>query len=444
MRRTLAALWLIALVSDVAAQEFELPTLRGSTPYVAAPPVYHSWSGFYAGGVAGTASITTMDFGNAPRALIANILRFTKLEDEFHPSEWTSIPSAHPRGVTLGGFVGYNSQWDDVVLGVEGSYHFMQSPLFGSGTDALRRLLMLSDNYNYDVTVASSASMKLYDYATGRVRAGYVMGQFLPYMTAGLALGRIDYAKSATVSYPDPVYALTPPPPPPPPATAPKAFTQTQSGESEGADVDARVRDRGGVVIGATNAGADERRQAPPGTEVDIEIGQRDDRAVVAVIDVEEAAAGAIIVAADRLELDVGAIFAGQIETQPAVPLIADAGADEDRVLDVLLVDAPRRGPRAAGGDVGLREIERLEALCADADVAAQIPATGLDDRLVIVGRLDRQISRERRGADQRSSSCERKHPYMTRDFVLSSNRGDCPTGMTQRSEDATKRLNGT
>src|SRR3954471_1782828 len=117
MRRSLAVLWLIALGSNVAAQEFELPTLRGSTPYDAAPPVFHRWEGFYVGGQVGYTTNSTMDFGDSASSLIAKILRFTKLEDQFHPSQWTSLPAAHPKGGNFGGFVGYNSQWDDVVLG---------------------------------------------------------------------------------------------------------------------------------------------------------------------------------------------------------------------------------------------------------------------------------------------------------------------------------------
>ena len=37
---------------------------------------------------------------------------------------------------------------------------------------------------------AASSSLKLIDYATGRVRAGYAFGQFLPYGAAGIAVGQ--------------------------------------------------------------------------------------------------------------------------------------------------------------------------------------------------------------------------------------------------------------
>ena len=252
MRRTLAALWLISLVSDVAAAdygapEFELPALRGSTPYVPAPPIYHRWSGFYGGGQFGYANGKT-DFGSSPSSVISQILRFTALEDQFHPGRWTSIPSAYPSGANFGAFVGYNSQWDDLVLGLELNY--THGTLTGSGSDAIARRVTLND-FLYDVTVTSSAAMKLHDYFNSRIRAGYVMGQFLPYFSAGFVVGVLDYSKSGSVGYPTPIYALPPPiPPAGPPPTPPAVPTETLSdgkknavalGYSVGGGVDVEV-----------------------------------------------------------------------------------------------------------------------------------------------------------------------------------------------------------
>ena len=75
--------------------------------------------------------------------------------------------------------------------------------------------------------------MQLHEFATLRARGGYAMGLFLPYLTGGLAVGRIDYFKTASASYPTPVYtvAVTPPdlPPPPPPAFATHTATEIHS-----------------------------------------------------------------------------------------------------------------------------------------------------------------------------------------------------------------------
>jgi hypothetical protein len=66
----------------------------------------------------------------------------------------------------------------------------------------------------------------------------------------------------------------------------------------------------------------------------------------VALHDVEAGAAGAELgEAAGRLEAGPGAIFAGHIEPQPVIPGVADAHAEDGRVLDVLLHDRPTRRP---------------------------------------------------------------------------------------------------
>ncbi len=209
--------------------------------------------------------------------------------------------------------------------------------------------------------------------------------------------------------------------------------------ESEGGATDdkARVGQCSGLVEGAAGAGADERRQAPPGAEIKIEVG-KEHRCLMIAVKVVEAPGterAELRKAADRLELRAGAVFAGEIEAKPVVPLIADAAADEDGVLDVLLIDAPARRPDCARSRVCLVELELLEVLHADADVATQIPAAGFDvhRRTVDGGRQRRgQISGQRRRAQrgkrrraqQRGRSGERQNLCTTHDIVLSSGRG--------------------
>jgi opacity protein-like surface antigen len=42
--------------------------------------------------------------------------------------------------------------------------------------------------------------MNITDYGTARARAGYIMKNFMPYAFVGLAVGRADITRSATVS----------------------------------------------------------------------------------------------------------------------------------------------------------------------------------------------------------------------------------------------------
>lgn len=84
-------------------------------------------------------------------------------------------------GPVFGGFVGYNMQWDQLVLGVDLGYKFP------SVLD----------------TSTTTAQLKLVDYVTLRGRAGYAVGQFLPYAVVGLAVGRFNFGNfdSATGTF---------------------------------------------------------------------------------------------------------------------------------------------------------------------------------------------------------------------------------------------------
>ncbi len=50
------------------------------------------------------------------------------------------------------------------------------------------------------MTITGNASMQINDYGTLRGRAGYEMGNFLPYVMIAAAFGRADVYRSATVS----------------------------------------------------------------------------------------------------------------------------------------------------------------------------------------------------------------------------------------------------
>lgn len=98
----------------------------------------------------------------------------------------TNTPSVLGQSTTssaqFGGFLGYNVQWDNLVLGVEGAYNRPSSLNTSSASGS------------------TSASLKLVDYATFRARAGYAFGQFLPYGFIGGAVGRMDYAITAAAN----------------------------------------------------------------------------------------------------------------------------------------------------------------------------------------------------------------------------------------------------
>jgi opacity protein-like surface antigen len=160
-------------------------------------PSYWDWSGFYVGGQAGVAS-GTFDPGKATNSMVAHILRLTTLEAEARVSTWSQLPKTTNSGSTFGGFFGYNSQWDDVILSVEFQYN--SAALSGQSSDTIGRSFLASDGYLYNVDVSSRSSIAMKDYAGIRGRAGYVMGRWLPYAQFGFIVGRADIFRSTTVA----------------------------------------------------------------------------------------------------------------------------------------------------------------------------------------------------------------------------------------------------
>ena len=74
------------------------------------------------------------------------------------------------------------------------------SGLETSASDSLSRSVVTTDGVTHVVTITAQSTMKLIDYATLRMRAGYTVGQFLPYAVLGGAVGRFNYLNSATVT----------------------------------------------------------------------------------------------------------------------------------------------------------------------------------------------------------------------------------------------------
>jgi opacity protein-like surface antigen len=201
MRRLLVVVALIGFASDARGGDFEMPApattpVYAPTPFVPAPPTYMRWSGFYGGAQAGYGS-AHVDFSGTTESLIAYMLRELALESEQHVSTWKILGTKDTGGASGGGFVGYNSQWDDIILGVELMYSktqfFAEAP-----SDPIARVTSAGGN-TYDVSLSANGSMRINDFGTARVRAGYVMQSIMPWIMGGVAVGRVDYVRSATV-----------------------------------------------------------------------------------------------------------------------------------------------------------------------------------------------------------------------------------------------------
>lgn len=194
--------------------------LRGSAydgEPVAAPqrflpnwPVYRGWQGFYVGGQIGR-TWAGADFSNATQSQISYILANTELQSEV--SRWQTLPKSSTGGISYGGFIGYNVQWDDAVTGVELNYHHQGLTL--NAQDSIGPILVPGANMadgstvEYSVAVSSRAAVTIHDIMTARARFAWAADRWLPYAFVGGAVGRAETLSSATLNVRK---AITPPP----------------------------------------------------------------------------------------------------------------------------------------------------------------------------------------------------------------------------------------
>lgn len=207
MRRLVVALGLITLASNALAADYELPTLRGSSPYVPAPPTYTRWTGYYVGGQVGYSAAHT-DFSQVPGSLTAfdSTIPFTAPFGLV--SSWASLGGGTSSTASYGAFIGFNTQWDEVVLSFEANYNHTSLSTSSSDSrcynDAVPLTCLgnitLGDTNEYIATVLATGAMRITDYGTFRFRAGWAYETVLPYAMVGVAVGRALTSRFATAS----------------------------------------------------------------------------------------------------------------------------------------------------------------------------------------------------------------------------------------------------
>jgi len=196
MRRLLLVAVMCGAASVAQAADMpDLPFLRGSvTEGLSASTV--NWQGFYVGGH-GAYGTSNMNFTGSTRTVAARLLDGTEMEGIQRISEWPILGKVSVHGHGFGGFAGFNSQWSDVVVGLELNY--THGKFGGSQTDSMSRFFTLPSGYTDGVTYEGTARINITDMGTLRVRGGYAYGSFLPYMFAGIALGQADIIRTARV-----------------------------------------------------------------------------------------------------------------------------------------------------------------------------------------------------------------------------------------------------
>ncbi|RXT53588.1 outer membrane protein [Bradyrhizobium betae] len=205
MRRLLLAAVMLGTVSAAHAADMpDLPILRGSVTD-GLSRASHNWDGFYVGGQVGYTS-SQVDFGHAPKSMTNFMLRNSVLQDPV--SQWSLLPKNHVQANGFGAFVGRNWQWYDAVLGIEANYNYMNK-LASAASDSMSLAIVnpsgetppAGHTYTYNTTLSGGAALQIKDIVTFRGRVGWDGGDFMPYAFAGLAVGRADVSRSATVSW---------------------------------------------------------------------------------------------------------------------------------------------------------------------------------------------------------------------------------------------------
>lgn len=189
MRRLVLTVAMLGAVSGAQAADLsDLPILRGTQGLTTAKV---NWQGYYVGGQ-GSYGLANMNFNHANDGIAEGLMPYSPLKS------LTNLPvlgkSSTPN-TGFGGFVGYNGQWEDVVIGLEANY------IHGKFDGASRPIPFRYTDASGNPAIAgsSTASVSGNDYGSVRVRGGYAVGAFLPYLFGGVAMGRADIDRSVSL-----------------------------------------------------------------------------------------------------------------------------------------------------------------------------------------------------------------------------------------------------
>jgi outer membrane immunogenic protein len=207
MRWVFCLLMLFGMASSALAADYDLPVLRGSSqppaPVVTVgPATFTRWSGFYVGGDV-SYNNANVDFTSATAPLITLALQGTLVEQQFTPSQLQAIGRGSSSALGGGVFLGYNTQLQDLILGVEGDYTHTNLRTTASNTTSsgvIARSFGSPVGNVTSITISNpTANMNVTDYGEARFRAGYIVGNLLPYGFIGIVVGSGDYSASVNV-----------------------------------------------------------------------------------------------------------------------------------------------------------------------------------------------------------------------------------------------------
>jgi outer membrane immunogenic protein len=199
MRRVLFATTAAGLALGIlSAGAADYPSRQPMYEPASAPADDFQWGGLYGGIHAG---VTNGDFrlGNVAQEMATNAYS-NHIAQDLAVSIARLTTSGSDQQNAIGGFIGYNWLWENVVVGLELDYTHMQDKLtfFDAYSDSRRSDRgLFSDSINY----TASARSQLGDYAILKLRAGYPVGRFLPFFTAGAVVAKQRVSGNYTSTY---------------------------------------------------------------------------------------------------------------------------------------------------------------------------------------------------------------------------------------------------
>jgi outer membrane immunogenic protein len=203
MRRVFCLAMMLGTATPALAADLDV--LRGSEPVApvvtVGPATFTRWSGLYFGGDVSYNNATT-DFGSATAPGVEFALQGTVVQQQFTPSELQLLGKGADSAFGGGAFLGYNTQWQDLVLGVEANYTHasLNTASATSPTFQIARAFNPPAGNVTSVSINSAAGhMSVTDYAEARGRAGYVVGNLMPYGFIGMVVGRGSYSITTRV-----------------------------------------------------------------------------------------------------------------------------------------------------------------------------------------------------------------------------------------------------
>jgi len=118
-------------------------------------------------------------------------------------TQMPALPSFVKTSPSFGGFLGYNYQIDDVVLGVEANFNWTN--VSASASEVQQRSYIINSNsHTYAPTIVKitdAAAASLNGYGSVRGRGGWAYGSFLPYVFAGFSVAQINTSRSVNVFF---------------------------------------------------------------------------------------------------------------------------------------------------------------------------------------------------------------------------------------------------